>query len=212
MLLPVPSLTSLASRAVLTHQLDTKELPLHLHREMEQYRRLEGTFTLLQVDYEVERIDGGDLTEEDMDVANEFFLETNAGQMILGCDAYIDHEYNKWSMRTTDKQRSATIHIQKLVDLLQNNIMYENSDKKSYRATYLESGELIMLERNTLLGLEVGQEKFLNMAKESFKVDPAGRLAWVQQFEDAGLVFTLINRGTRARRWGETRIVYCVCV
>ena len=111
-------------------------------------------------------------------------------------------------MRKTDKERSATIHIQRPVDLLQNHIMCENSYKKSYSATYLESGKLIMLERNTLKGLEVGQENYLNMMKESFEVDPAGRLAWVQHFEDAGLVFTLINRGTRARRWGETRIVY----
>ena len=42
MSLPVVSLSSLASRVVLAQDLDTRELPRHLHKEIEQYRRLRG--------------------------------------------------------------------------------------------------------------------------------------------------------------------------
>ena len=206
--LPVLPLSSLAFRVVLAKDLDTRELPLHLHSEIEQYRRLEGVFTLLQVDYKVERVDGGDVKEEDREVAKEFFLETIAGKMILSCDAHVDHGNNQWCMRKAEEQRSATVHIQNPVDILNNNIIYENSYKKSYRATYLEGGKLIMLERNTLLGLKNGQENLVNMIKESFEVDPAGRLAWVQKFEVAELVFSFTNSGARAQRGGETRAVY----
>ena len=62
--LPVLSLSSLASRVVLALDLDTKELPLHLHREMEQYKRSWGAFTLLSMDLELERVDGGEVIRE----------------------------------------------------------------------------------------------------------------------------------------------------
>ena len=48
----------LSAVVVLSHKLDTRELPVHLRRELEKYRRLEGVFTLLQVDFGVERIAG----------------------------------------------------------------------------------------------------------------------------------------------------------
>ena len=50
---PVVSLSSLASRVVLAQNLDTRELPKHLHRQMEQYRRMRGDFYLLSVDLQV---------------------------------------------------------------------------------------------------------------------------------------------------------------
>ena len=53
MTLPVVSLASLASKVVLVQHLDTRELPRHLHREMEQYKRLKGDFTFLSVDLQV---------------------------------------------------------------------------------------------------------------------------------------------------------------
>ena len=53
MWLPVSSLSSLSSRVVLAQDLDTRELPRHLHRQMEQYRRLRGEWTLLSVDLQV---------------------------------------------------------------------------------------------------------------------------------------------------------------
>ena len=59
------SLSSLACRAVLSHQLDIRELPSSLHREMEKYKRLKGAFTLLSVDWEVEKIGGGEVSEEE---------------------------------------------------------------------------------------------------------------------------------------------------
>ena len=65
MALPVVPLLSLASRAVLAHDLDTRELPLHLHMEMEQYRRMRGDFTLMSVDFQVGRIDKEEMTEEE---------------------------------------------------------------------------------------------------------------------------------------------------
>ena len=60
MLLPVVSLSSLASRVVLAQDLDTRELPLHLRREMEDYRRLEGAFTIREVHFEVARLGQGE--------------------------------------------------------------------------------------------------------------------------------------------------------
>ena len=45
----VLALSSLASRVVLAQHLDTRELPRHLHRQMEDYRRLQGPFTIKRV-------------------------------------------------------------------------------------------------------------------------------------------------------------------
>ena len=56
MSLPVVSLSSLSSRVVLAQDLDTRELPRHLHRQMEQYRRLRGEWTLLSVDLQVSAV------------------------------------------------------------------------------------------------------------------------------------------------------------
>ena len=207
MFLPVLSLSSLASRVVLSEDLDTRELPLHLHRELEDYRRLEGAFTLLQVDFEVERIDGGEVSEEDREVAKQFFLETTTGQLILSCDVYVDYENNKWSMRNSDEHRSASVHMQSPVDLVHDNIVLQNNYKRRCKATYLESGTLMMLESSTLLGVNNGQDQLTGLLKESYRVDPADQLTWVQEFhkQEAGLVFTFTNRGTRAQRWGDTQ-------
>ena len=56
MSLPVVSLFSLASRVVLAQDLDTRELPRHLHKEIEQYRRLRGDWTLLSVKLQVSAV------------------------------------------------------------------------------------------------------------------------------------------------------------
>ena len=98
MSLPVLSLSSMASREVLTEELDTRELPLHLSRELEAYRRLEGIFSLLQVDFGVERIDRGEVSEEDREAAKQFFLESKTGALILGCEPHSVR--SMWSMRT----------------------------------------------------------------------------------------------------------------
>ena len=52
------SLKYLASRAVLLQDLDTRDLPLRLHKEMQQYRKLRGAFKIMSI-----RVD------------QEFFLE-----------------------------------------------------------------------------------------------------------------------------------------
>ena len=141
MVLPVLSLSALSSRVVLAQDLDTRGLPLHLHREMEDYRRLEGVFTLLQVDFGLERSDGGEVKAKDREVAKEVLIQTFAGQMILGCDAHVNYDNNKWSIRQTDKQRSATLHMESPVNLVHNSLILTNKYNKSYRSTYLESGK-----------------------------------------------------------------------
>ena len=71
MVQPVLSLSSLASRVVLAQHLDTRELPRHLHRQMEDYRRLQGPFTIKGLDFEVQRLDGrrGEVTKEEREAA-----------------------------------------------------------------------------------------------------------------------------------------------
>ena len=143
------------------------------------------------------------MSDEEREVAKEFFLKTHAGQMILSCDGYVDYENNKWFMRNSDEQQSATIYMQSPVKLVHNNAVRENNRKKRYLATYLESGKLKMLERNTQVGLNDGQEQLISLEKESYTVDPADRLTWLQEFQEqeAGLVFSFTNTGTRAQRW-----------
>ena len=208
MVWPVLSLSSLSSKVVLDQDLDTRELPLHLHRELEQYRRLEGVFTLLQVEFWVERIDGGEVNEEDREFAMEVFLGTLAGQMILSCDVYEHYEDNRWSLRKTEKQRSVTMHMESPASLVHNNLILYSKCKKRYRSTYLESGKLTRLESNAIVGLEVGDEWFLNSKKESFCVSPDGKMTWLQQYEDAGLLLNFTNTGTRTQCWGDTRVFY----
>ena len=67
MTLPVVPLSCLASRAVLAHKLDTRDLPLHLHRELEQYKSREGAFNILSTDLKMERMDGRELSHEERD-------------------------------------------------------------------------------------------------------------------------------------------------
>ena len=212
MVLPVLSLSSLSARVVLAQDLDTRELPLHLHREMEQYRRLEGVFTLLQVEFGMERIDGGKVTDEDSEFAQQVFLEKTAGKMILSCEVHLDEEENKLSIRKADKKRSATIHMQSPVNVVHDNMTVERRYGKRYISTYLESGKLIRQQRNVLYydrtGPKAGQEHTLSTTKESFEVSPSGRLTWLQQMEDAGMLLTFKNTGKRARRWGDFCVFY----
>ena len=211
MVSPVLSLSSLSARVVVAQDLDTRQLPLHLHREMEQYRRIEGIFTLLQVDFGMQRMDGGEVDEEDREFAHEVFREKIAGQMILSCDPYVDYEDNNTlSMRKSEKEKSATIQMQSSVKLVHNNTIVKSRYGKRYISRYLESGKLIRQERNVLMydctGPKVGQEHTLSTMKESFEVSPTGRLLWLQQFEDAGMLLTFKNRGKRARTWGDYRV------
>ena len=213
MVLPVLSLSSLSARVVLAQDLDTRELPLHMHREMKQYRRIEGVFTLLQVEFGMERIDGGEVDEEDREFAKAVFEEKIAGQMILNCNASVDYEDNNTlSMRKADKERSATIHLQSPVKLVHDNMIVKRRHGKRYIARYLESGKLIRQERNVLLydvlGPKAGQEYTVSTMKESFEVSPDGRLLWLQQFEDAGMLLTFKNRGKRAQTWGDFCVFY----
>ena len=206
MVLPVLSLSSLSARVVLALDLDTRELPLHLHREMEQYRRIEGVFTLHHVEFGMQRIDGGEVDEEDREFAKAVFEEKIAGQM--SCEWSVEYEDNNTlSMRKGDKERSATIILQSSIKLVHDNMIVERRHGKRYIARYLESGKLIGQERNVLLydvlGPKAGQEHTVSTMKESFEVSPDGRLLWLQQFEDADMLLTFKNRGKRAHAWGE---------
>ena len=210
MSLPVLSLSSMASREVLAEELDTRELPLHLNRELEAYRRLEGIFTLLQVDFGVERIDGGEVSEEDREAAKQFFLESKTGALILSCEVHVEYENNRWVMRKSDGQRSATIHMNSPVNMVHDPFLIENGYKKYYIATYLESGKLMWRAIRSLVGQNGEQEKLLGMEKGSSMVDPAGWLTQEQEFrqEEAGLVFTFYNRAMRTQRWGDFQVYF----
>ena len=52
------ALSSLAPRAVLAHNHDTRDLPLHLRREIELYKRHHGAFDILSTDFTMESMDG----------------------------------------------------------------------------------------------------------------------------------------------------------
>ena len=84
MALPVVSLLSLAAREVLALDLDTRDLPSQLHREMEQYRRMreDTTWTLLSVDFQVERSDKEDMTGEEKQFANQWLKKSAAHDMV----------------------------------------------------------------------------------------------------------------------------------
>ena len=131
-------LSSLVSRQVLTLDLDTRELPLHLHRQAEGYRRLEGAFTLREVVFEVQRMDGGEVSEKEREEAWKFYSRNKI--MVTDPDTEKMMETNnKWCVGQPSEQRSTVLHLENPVDVVNNNLVGTFLQK----ATYLESGKLI---------------------------------------------------------------------
>ena len=75
-------LSSLAAKAVLALDLDTRELPLHLHREMEQYRRIKGEYTVLSVDFQMQRSDKQALFEKESKSGDRMVARGIVGEII----------------------------------------------------------------------------------------------------------------------------------
>ena len=100
--------------------------------------------------------------------------------------------------------------MQSPIHLVHNNSIFQNKDEKSYSAKYLENGKLVVVDINTLVRLQDGEEQFIYMMKESFEVDSDDELTWMVQFEepDQGMVYTFTNRGVRTHCWGDPFVLY----
>ena len=137
--LPVVPLSSLASRAVLTHNLDTRELPLHLHRDIEQYKRRQGAFNLLSTDFVIERVDGKEPSQEEREYALDSFLKSPEGEVIMKFDVVVAKQGdNKWS-RTKVGPRATTVHLQEPVKIFHKNRSSKTKRYKTYKTKQWKS-------------------------------------------------------------------------
>ena len=204
--LPVLSLSSLASRVVFSQDLDTRDLPLHLHREMEQYRRLQGDFTLLSIDFEVKRLDGGEVSKGERGEAVIRFLECAESDDIVSFDVLVVAKLgdNKWSINDVGPG-SRSLHMQDPVQVLQKNGKTSTKEYNVYKANYLENGKVISVEKTELVELNKGQVEVVIVNTSSFSVDPSGLLMWVHKSKDPlrGLVSTFTTRGARTQGDGH---------
>ena len=114
--LPLLSLSSLASRVVLAQDLDTRELPLHLHRQVGDYKRLEGAFTLREVVFEVQRMDGGEVSKEEREEAWQFYLRNKMIATGPETEKMMGTK-NKWSVAWGSGQISTTLCLENPVDI-----------------------------------------------------------------------------------------------
>ena len=103
--LGMPSLKCLAYRVVLLQNLDTRDLPLRLHMEMQQYRKLRGAFKILSIKWKVERLDGGQLTPEDKELAFRCVFDNCAAYALTRTPyVYNVFDQNMWRMTRADKE------------------------------------------------------------------------------------------------------------
>ena len=145
--LPVQPLSSLASRAVLSLDLDTRELPLHLHRELEGYRGMEGAFTLREVVFEVVRSDGLEVSEEEREEGWQFYVRNK--MMVTDPDTEKMMETkNKWCVGQPLGQRSTVLYLENPVEVLHHNqvgtsLTVNLHHMKVHRATNLDNGKIV---------------------------------------------------------------------
>ena len=206
--LPMPSLSSLASRVVLAKHLDTRELPLHLHRQMEGYRRLEGAFTIREVEFQVHRVDGGKVSEEEREEAWQFYLDTDVGQVVrkVFCRVSDDIWLVGWAGGST------TLHLQNPVDILHDNLFgkYLVEDEHSvniYKASYLENGNMSIVTRVETYQPEGGMTE---VAEDTigFEIDNSDSLTLVQRFEKPLPVLIFTISAPRAQSLGAREIFF----
>ena len=208
MFLPVQSLASLASRAVLTHQLDTRDLPLQLHQQMEQYRRSCGAFTLLSMDLELERLDGGEVSEEQWKNEVMRFVQSDRGQAYTKYDVVFTKPGKSKGTLTKVGPKTTTLHLQNPAEVLHKNGIDRTNTHRTLLANYLENGKVMCLGIKERAQLNQGQLEVEEVTTVSTVVDPTGRLTRVERLEEPleGLVRTFTTRGTRAQRPGNTAI------
>ena len=178
MTLPVVPLSCLASRAVLAHKLDTRDLPLHLHRQLEQYKSREGAFNIMSTDLKMERMDGRELSHEERDYAMENFLTSPQSEAFLKFDVVFSRPgKNNWSI-TKVGPKTTTIHIRNPVQISQKERISIKENYKIYKTNYLKDGKIIGIEKKTRVESNSGQVEVVGIISSSHEVDSAGRLTW----------------------------------
>ena len=205
--LPVLSLSSLASRVVLSQDLDTRELPLHLHRDMEDYRRLQGTFTIREVVFEVQRIDWGELSEEEREEAWQFYLESDVGKrmMSISWKSWTPTK-SKWCVgKRAAGQRSTVFQLKNPIAAVHNNKVGKYCLKDQHyvnvhRASYLENGKIVAVSKVEEHQPEVGMTE-VSEDTSSIEISKTDCLTMVQQFQKPllGLTFSFTTRASRVQ-------------
>ena len=210
MALPVLPLSSLASRVVLAHDLDTRELPLHLHKQLEGYRRLEGAFTFRPGDvaFEVQRIDGREVSEEEREEASQFYLQSDVVKMMMETEpvSWWPTE-NRRSVGRPGGQGGTTVHLIKTMDAVHDNLLGKYQDVKVHRSTYLANGKVVAVSKVEKNLTEVGTTE-VSEDIISFEISESDCLTMVQRFQNPllGLAFIFTIRASRDHSWGERAV------
>ena len=208
-MLAMPKLSSLTARAVLALGCDTRDLPQHLAREMDQYRRLQGAFTLQSVSFEVRRFGEGGVTAEEREYAWRCFRKNTVGRMAMENDVVLGRpSRDKWSLNVAEEQRSTTINLQSPLHLAYKNHLVKSCDdenRNSYGASYLENGKFTIVE-NKAARLGTTQQ---GVSISTFEIDALDCLTWVQEVNKPrrGLVLVWTTRARRAQSWWDREVV-----
>ena len=216
--LGILSLKYLASRAVLLHHLDTTELPLRLQKELQQYKELRGAFKILSIDWEVERLDRGEVTQEERHFAEECLLENCAGAALFETPFVFEQlGQNKWSIARADRelrtaaaaaaQTDATIELPEPDQLVHGVRLAKTEHHNTYTGNYLINGRLYIMEKSERTMLNNGPVEVVDIKKSCFELDWSYWfwLTWVQRCEKTlrGLVVTITTRAIRTEGTGD---------
>ena len=214
------SLKYLASRAVLLHHLDTTELPLRIQKELQQYKELRGAFKILSIDWEVERLDRGEVTDGERLLAGVWVLENCAGLALTKTPHVFEKlGQNKWSIARADRdlqtaaaaaaQTDATIRLPEPDQLVHGVRLDKTEQYNTYTGHCLRNGKLYTMEkkeRNKLYNEEVELE-VVEIKESCFELDWSNWywLTCVQRCEKPlrGLVVTITTRAIRAEGSGH---------
>ena len=223
------SLKHLATRAVLINDLDTSELPLSLHREMQQYRKLRGAFRILSMDLEVERIDGGEIHPDEIRLAFRCLRLSCAGFAIRRCNMPITlHKVgqNKWTIARADRRlmtapmaagakRDVTLQLPEPSQLVNGIRLAKTEHHNSYTAQYFINGKIHSTEKKVRTELNNGREEVEEVNEDDLELEWSYWeedwfwLTWVQRCEKPlrGLVITITTRATRAKGRSTTPVI-----
>ena len=200
MVLPVVSLSSLASRVVLAKDLDTRDLPRHLHRQMEQYRRLRGSFTLLSVDIEVERVDKQAVSEEERKTMVKWFQHSSVGAWVQASSLIMRrNDMDSWTFRRYELSTPVTFFEDPVarLDTIQA-CKEDGSNGTTYKYGYLENGKMLTVGKIEKLLPNMGMT-VITSNHGSIEVDETDSMVLVQRVENPpiGLVYTVTVKATR---------------
>ena len=203
---------------MLINDLDTSELPLRLHREMQQYRKLRGAFRIMSIDLEVERIDGGEIHLDEIRLAFRCLRFSCAGFAIRRCNMPITLDevgQNKWTIARADKRRmtapmaagakrDVTLQLPEPYQLVNGICLVKTERYNSYTAQYFTNGKLHSTEKKERAKLNnrlVEVEELNEELEWSHWKQDWSWLTRVQRCEKPlkGLVVTLTTKATRAK-------------